>query len=142
MKIKFVSPNGHVIFLISLLVMLLIKLAFIAHNLHNGWVPLWGFFQWGLVQTSNFSCAEYNTNELEQRILLIRVRFGMWKVRRLSYCRSDSTNRKDFFSEILFIVTFALLSESWYLNGYRASVSVVIANLVVEDKQKKTLESS
>ena len=29
-----------------------------------------------IVQTSNFSCAESNANELEQRILLICIRFG------------------------------------------------------------------
>ena len=29
-----------------------------------------------MVQTSNFSCAESNANELEQRILLICIRFG------------------------------------------------------------------
>ena len=30
----------------------------------------------GLVQTSNFSCAECNANELKQRTLLINIRFG------------------------------------------------------------------
>ena len=30
----------------------------------------------GLVQTSLFSCVEPNANELEQRILLIYIRFG------------------------------------------------------------------
>ena len=39
----------------------------------------------GPVQTSNFSCAESNVNELEQRILLISISIGTWKVRRLNY---------------------------------------------------------
>ena len=30
----------------------------------------------GPVHTSNFSCAESNANELEQKILLICIRFG------------------------------------------------------------------
>ena len=34
---------------------------------------------------SNFSYAEFNANELEQRILLICIRFGMWEVRRLKF---------------------------------------------------------
>ena len=38
----------------------------------------------GQVQTSNFSCAEPNVNELEQRILLICIRFGTWEVQRLN----------------------------------------------------------
>ena len=33
-----------------------------------------------------FSCGESNANELEQRVLLIYIRFGTWKVlRRLNY---------------------------------------------------------
>ena len=39
---------------------------------------------WGPFQTSLFSCAEPNANELEQRILLIYIRFGgAWEKRRL-----------------------------------------------------------
>ena len=33
---------------------------------------------------SLFSCAEPNANELEQRILLIYIRFGTWEERRLT----------------------------------------------------------
>ena len=42
----------------------------------------------GLVQTSNFSCAESNVNELEQRILLICIRFGTWEERHLNWALS------------------------------------------------------
>ena len=37
----------------------------------------------GPFPTSNFSCVESKANEFEQRILLIYIRFGTWKVRRL-----------------------------------------------------------
>ena len=34
-------------------------------------------------ETSLFSCAEPNANELQQRILFISIRFGAWEQRRL-----------------------------------------------------------
>ena len=37
----------------------------------------------GPFQTLLFSCAEPNANELEQRILLIYIRFGTWEEQRL-----------------------------------------------------------
>ena len=39
----------------------------------------------GLVQTSNFSCAESNANRFEHKNLLINIGFGTWKVRRLKW---------------------------------------------------------
>ena len=39
----------------------------------------------GLVQMSLFSCAEPNAHELEQRILLIYIRFVAWEERRLKW---------------------------------------------------------
>ena len=34
---------------------------------------------------SNFSWAKLNANQFEERILLINIRFGTWKVRRLNW---------------------------------------------------------
>ena len=91
----------------------------------------------GSVQTSNFSCAESNANELEQTILLICIRFGTWKVWRLNWALMTKITKKS--SEILFawtksfvhhfgtvelimeltvaehIIFFMLISEVWTL---------------------------
>jgi hypothetical protein len=59
-------------------------------NLLHNWPRTWlqGILcscgDWGLGKTSNFSCAESNANELKQRNWLINIRFGIWKVRRLT----------------------------------------------------------
>ena len=40
---------------------------------------------WEKITSLGFSCAEPNANELEQRILLIYIRFGAWEERRLKW---------------------------------------------------------
>ena len=42
------------------------------------------------VQRSNFSCAEPNANQFRQRILLINITFGSWKVRRLNWALENT----------------------------------------------------
>ena len=106
----------------------------------------------GPVQTSNFSCAESNANELEQKILLIcirfslrrrqpittgrfrvtpsgcnagYIRFGTWKVRRLSWALV--------FAYVLFCLFFMYEFLSISVGVVLVMVGLTISSLEPED---------
>ena len=53
------------------------------HQAGFQWAKRQVFYNKRVFKCSLFSCAERNANELEQRILLIYIRFGTWEERRL-----------------------------------------------------------
>ena len=62
---------------------------------------------------SNFSSAESTANQFEEWILLINIRFGTWKVRRLNWALLCTTSTKSsIFWDLKLIIPFLLLIKS------------------------------
>ena len=98
-KINSIFRPAHVLFSISRKLLITFNNNRLAHSANiytlfagwevqkvKDWLRSWKCYtdrSLGLFQTSDFSCAESNVNEVKQQNLLICIRFGTGKVRRL-----------------------------------------------------------
>ena len=107
----------------------------------------------GLVQTSNFTCAESNANEKNLLFSLICIRFGTCKVRRLNRALVDIVSRRwrKLFG-VLVIAQNAYCSRDIYFKfknvvdlSYRTSLCIdawkELRSLVAMNTQRRSLGS-
>ena len=72
-------------------------------------------------QTSNFSCAEPNVNELSSLFHFVCIRFGTWKVRPWSKTCVDRRSIQDLYTWPIFIQEIRVFSHQWPGNHIRTS---------------------